>query len=179
MRNFLILGALLTTLLAVVYATAAEQNVKFQDRQRFLIETGTADVDVSAADYEAGFVNLLTISPADSVAMHDVVLVLDLDKTTTGFNDVATGTVTATFAVQRKIDGTNWRTDIANVTTGITAASAAGRSLEFDLGTIGPTQGARLAVTVGDEATSGDMEFPYVVSYRSGASATFTPVAAD
>lgn len=177
MRSYhLILGALAVTFLAVVYATAAEENLRFHDRQRFLVQTGTTDVDVSASDYEAAPVALLAIAPNDDQAMHDVKITFDLDKATTGFNDVATSTVTAILSVQRKVDGTNWRTDIAEVTTAIAASTTASRGLTLNLGTVTPTEGARIAIQIGSEASSGDMEFPYACTYRSGASATFTEV---
>lgn len=175
MRSYLILAALASTLLAVVYATAGEENVRFHDRQRFLVQTGTTDVDVSASDYTS-FVTLLTMEPNDSQVMHDVLVVFDLDKATTGFSDVVSNGITMEFAVARKVDGTNYRTDIAQVSTAINPANTDGSSFTLDLGTVTPTEDARIMVRVGSEQ-DGDFELPYAVTYRSGASATFTDVA--
>lgn len=176
MKRASIFAGILGVLFAVVYATAGEENLKWHDRNRILVQTGTTDVDVSAADYTSP-VALLTIDPTAGHAMHDVLVSFDLDKTTTGFNDVATGTITAIFTVQRKTDGTNWRSEIATVSSAITATLAASSSYTVNLGTVTPTEGARIAVTLGDETTSGDMEFPYSVTYRAPATATFTEVA--
>lgn len=176
MKRASILVGFFAALFALVYATAGEESLKWHDRNRILIQTGTTDVDVSASDYEAAPVTLLTIDPTTGHAMHDVKVTFDLDKSTTGFNDVATSTVTAIFSVQRKVDGTNWRTDIAEVSTAIAASSGASSAFTMSLGTVTPTEGARIAVQIGSEASSGDMEFPYAVTYRSAASATFTEV---
>lgn len=163
-------------------ATAAtETTPRFHDRGILRVVTGEADVDVSAADYTtAGGVNLLTIAPADGHVMHDVRVIFDLDKTTTGAAEVLTDGVTCIFSVARKVDGTNFRSamagDIASLTTAVTSTDMDNRSLELNLGTVTPTEDARIQIQVGNE-TDGDFEFPYLLTYRSSAGATITEVA--
>lgn len=171
--------AVFTALFAVVFALAGEENLRFHDRNRFLVHTGTTDVDISASDYTA-FVALLTIEPASDVAMHDVKIYLDLDKATTGYDTIHSdaGTTTGQLVVSRKVDGTNWRQEVASITTltsGAGADTSASALRMFDLGTVGPTEDVRVEVKLSAEV--GDFEVPYSVTYRSSASATFTEVA--
>jgi hypothetical protein len=150
------------------------------------IYTGTTDVDVSAADYTAvAGVALLTIEPDNGAV--EIVVDLDLLKDTTGLL-VKNTTETVQIMQQTKVDGTNWRTiqgwPAASDFTGLTVPDAAGDldalddspARRFTFGPIGPTQAARLALTLSAE-TGGDAEIPYVVYVRGG-TATVTAVAA-
>lgn len=173
MKRTSIFAGFLAVLFAVVYATAAEETLKSHDRERVLVQTGEADIDASAADYTSSQA-LLTIDPTDGHAMRDVVILLDLDKTTTGLNTVQAAT-TGQFAVSRKVDGSNWRKDIASITTFSHGTNTSGASFRFDVGTVSATEQVRVEVLV--SAEGGDVEVPYAVTYRSPVSATFTAVA--
>lgn len=165
--------ALVAALLVTVTVFAnTDDRVRFNDIGTFHTNTGEADIDVSAADYTSSQA-LLTITPNDNHAMHDVKVFLDLDKTTTGLDDV--DVALAGFGIARKVDGTNWRLDIASVKTSTYDYTPAGGMLSLDLGTILPTEDARIEVVL--DAEVADVEIPYSVYYRSGATATFTPVA--
>lgn len=138
---------------------------------------GTADVDISEADYVGDYVPLLTIAPAVSEALTDVVVDLSLNKATTGFHAVQTAADTATFAIESKIDGTNWRGIWSG--TAIAAAAAplvSATGTRINVGTIPAGGAARISVLLSAERA--DVEIPYRVTYRGGAAPTITPVAA-
>lgn len=157
-------------LLGVVWA--ADTDVRLYDKAQVQVHTGTTDIDASAADYTS-FQALLTIAPPNDAAMQDVLITLDLNKTTTGYLAVTDGSITGQLALQRKIDGTNWRTDVASIQT--LTAVAWEQSKSFEVRTIEPTAALRVVVLQSSEA--GDMEIPYRVTYRSTKAATFTDVA--
>lgn len=140
---------------------------------RLTVETGEADMDISAAAY-TGFIALLTIAPQAGRPLTDVEVEFDLAKATTGFAAGHTAE-TIVFAVQRKIDGTNWRTDLVSQTTAVSGTNAAAAAQRLKIGTITPTEQARVAIKMSAEAA--DAEFPYVLSYR-GEQPTVTAVAA-
>lgn len=165
-------GVCLLLMATIGLVWAADTDVRLYDKAQIQVHTGTTDVDASAADYTS-FQALLTIEPAANTAMHDVLITLDLDKTTTGFVTVSKS-VTSQLALQRKIDGTNWRTDIASIQT-LSTATAWEQSKTFEVKTIEP--GADLRVVVLQSSEGGDMEVPYRVTYRSAKVATFTDVA--
>lgn len=158
-------------------ARATDTETRWYDSSEIRTHTGTADVDVSASNYTAAFIALTTITPPSGHAMHDVKLTLDLDKATTGLNAVYVVN-TAQVAVQRKVDGTNWRTDVATIHSFVHgsggADAGATSAYTFDLGTV-DTTGVRIAIKTPSE--SGDCEIPYRVTYRAPARATFTDVA--
>lgn len=151
------------------------------------VATGTADIDVSAADYTTvGGIAMLTITPGNT-PLSDVVIDLDLLKDTTGLL-VVNSTETVQLMVQTKIDGTNWRTvahwPSASSTTGLAVPDAA-QDLDalddspghrFNIGMVGIDQEVRITITLSAE-TGGDAEVPYTVYYR-GLEATVTAVAA-
>lgn len=136
--------------------------------------TGEADIDVSEAVYTA-YVALLTIAPATGSPLEDCVVVIDLDKDTTGFADAYT-TGTIRFIVQRKIDGTNWRGDFTTQTAALAGDNADGLSYQFNIGPVGVTQQVRIAVLLSAEGT--DVEFPYAVYFKASKTPTVTAVAA-
>lgn len=171
--------ATLATLLLVglfgIFAPAqADEEVRLFDRQLVRVDTGDTYVDVSAADYTS-WQALVTIAPDDNHALQDVKVVIDLDKATTGFADAYT-TETLQVAIARKVDGTNWRTthNLITPSSAIAASAADGLCLELDVGLVGPTEDVRIEVKLSAEST--DVAFPFVVYYRSGASATVTAV---
>jgi hypothetical protein len=138
------------------------------------VATGTADIDVSAGDYTA-FLNLVTVAPATGAPLANVQIVFDLALATTGFAALHT-TETIQFAVARKVDGTNWRTDAEQVTTAITGTNAAGRSVTLDIGGVGVSEQVRIMVVLSAEAA--DTELPFALIYSASAAPTVTPVAA-
>ena len=140
--------------------------------------TGTADVDISEADYTADYVTLLTITPATGENLIDLCIDLDVNKATTGWDTIATAADTLDVVVQSKIDGTNWRT----LMTGTQIAANGDGSLlgnesgqRFNVGPVGEDAEVRVAVLLSTERD--DCEIPYRVTYR-GATPTITPVAA-
>ena len=153
---------------------AATQNTTFRGKKRIKHITGEVDIDIGAADYTS-FQTLLTIAPQAGRTIKNAKLTLDLAKATTGF---AAGHTTETiqFTVARKVDGTNYRRRASEPATALTGTLAALRSLELDLGTIGPTETVRIDVVLSAE-NAVDVEFPYVLSYE-GADPAITEVAA-
>lgn len=139
------------------------------------VVTGEADIDISEADYAAAPVALLTIAPAAGEPVQDVEVLLDLDKTTTGLADKHT-TETVQFFVQRKVDGSGWRTESPDVHAAIAGDNADGLYVRISLGPVGPTEQARIAAQVSLEVD--DVEFPFVVMYRGRTAPTVTAVAA-
>ena len=138
--------------------------------------TGTADIDVTAADYTS-YQTLLTIAPATSEPIVDSWLHLDFNKTTTGLH--ATGSVADTFdaEVMFKTDGTNLRhgQSFTQVTVSNTPAdTACGQRLH--IGPIGATETCVIKCKLSAERT--DTEIPYRFVYRANAAPTITPVAA-
>lgn len=171
-----ILALLLLALVGLcgIFAPAqADQEVRLFDRQIARVYSGTTAIDVSAADYTS-YQNCLTITPDDNHALQDVVVVLDLD-----FGDGANGfaggytSETIQFAVARKIQA-KWRVDDEFETATVAGSNAGDRSVTLNLGIVGPTEDARIYVRLSAEQT--DVTLPFVVYYRSGASANFTTV---
>lgn len=139
------------------------------------IATGEADIDVSEADYTA-FQVLVTIVPATGAPLADAEIVFDLAKASTGFGPGHT-TETIQFAVARKVDGTNWRTDAEQVTTAITGTNAALASVHLPIGSVGVTEQVRVMVILSAE-NAVDVEIPFALAYNAAAAPTVTPVAA-
>ena len=138
------------------------------------VATGTTDIDDSAQTETTAFA-VLTIAPATGAPLSDVRVVLDLAKATTGFAAVES-TVTVQFAVERKVDGTNWRRAAYNEAA-LSGTNAAGRSQEIVVGDVGVTEGARIVALFSADVTA-DMEIPWAASYKARSAATFTSVAA-
>jgi len=178
-RKFLAMGvALLVGVVAVMAVQAAEVDTQKRlfDREQLQVHTGVALVNSATADYSK-WQPLVTIAPDSQHALYSCRVVLDLGLATTGFGAVYTsGTITAT--VQRKVDGTNWRNanNLATATVTGTLAGATGEqlSIDFDLSSIGPTEGARIAIRISSVSNT-NVSIPYVVYYRAGSKATFTP----
>lgn len=153
----------------------ASSDFRLLHEKRFRVETGTADIDISAADYAADWVALLTIEPGGTAPIDDVEIIFDLAKATTGFAAQHTSQ-TIQFALQRKVDGTNWRTIQQSVTTAISGTNAAAMAAQLRAENVGPAEDLRVVVKLSAE-NAVDVELPYCVYYR-GEAATFTPVAA-
>jgi hypothetical protein len=135
--------------------------------------TGTSDIDVSVSS--TNWSPLVTIVPPAGAFNPRVRVVLDLAKAATGFAALNT-TETINFRVARKIDGTNWRGSQTVLAAALTGTLAAGRSVEIDIGQIGPTEQARVEFQL-SAVTGGDAEVP-LVAYYDGPTPTFTLVAA-
>ena len=170
-----LVACLLTVLCWVVPAEAVETSPRFFDASIMRVQSSSTFVDVTAADY-TGYQTLLTITPDDNHALNDCKIVIDLDQGD-GNDGFAGGYTSETirFAVARRFQAANWRTDNEEQTSTITGTLADDRSVTLDLGAVGPDERARIMVLVSTE--QGDIELPYVVYYRSGASAVFTDVA--
>lgn len=140
-----------------------------------VVVTGTTDVDDSAQTETTAF-PLLTIAPAAGSPLVACEVWFDLAKATTGFGAVES-TVTVTFAVARKVDGSNWRRQVINEAA-LSGTLAASRMQKIDLGMVSVTEQARIEATFSSDVT-GDMEIPYAVVYRTAVTApTITDIAA-
>lgn len=156
-------------------ALAGDNEVSSFDKSVIRTHSSAAWIDTSAADY-TGFQTLVTITPPSGVAMSDVRIVVDLDKATDGLAESSGwDTETLQLSISRKVDGTNYRVchNLITPSTAIAADDADNRSIEIDVGTIGPGELLKLVVKVSAEA-AGDVELPYLVYYRSPERAAFT-----
>lgn len=153
-------------------ATATDTDKRLLDRSRLEISTGTAAITTTAAVWTS-WTALLTIAPQADHAMYDCVVVFDLAKTTTGFATTHTSE-TITFSVARAVDGTNYRTANNLATATLSGTNAAGLSIELNLGPINPTEAAKIMIKLSAEVAD-NTSIPYVVYYRAGARAVFTP----
>lgn len=136
--------------------------------------TGTTDIDDSAQTESTAF-PILTIAPQQNCPLADVEVWLDLHKATTGFGAVETS-VTVQFAVARMVDGTNWRRE-AYAEAALSGTNAANRMAKLSLGSVTPTQQARIYAVFSGDVTS-DMEIPYALIYKGMAAPTITEIAA-
>ncbi len=138
--------------------------------------TGDADIDVSAAAYEAGYVNILTVT-APANGLLDCTIDIDFDKTTTGWNDVATHGDTLDCVLVKQIDGTNYRSTQLASTQIISAATltATDSGITFKVGVMQANASVQVHVTMDTER--GDSEQPYRVT-SVGDAPTITAVAA-
>ncbi len=138
---------------------------------------GEADIDDDAAVYTDRGIALLTITPVAGSPISDLEVHLDLKKATTGFVAIYTTSKTISFAVSRKIDGTNWRRDIDSQTTARAEDLAGLEGQTISIGHVGADEEVRIEVIVSAEEGT-DVEIPYAAYYKASAAATFTPVAA-
>lgn len=136
---------------------------------------GTADIDISASVYTA-YVELLRVEPKLE-GVFDLVIDLDFNKTTSGWDTISTASDTLDVAVFGKIDGTNYRHLLS--ATQLTAAGDGSHEtagVRFEIGALG--DGSDLSVRVKLSAERADAEIPYRISYRGRRTPTVTPVAA-
>lgn len=136
--------------------------------------SGETDIDDSVQTETTAF-NILEIAPQTDSPLLECEVWLDLAKATTGIAAVETS-ITVTFAVARKVDGTNWRREAINEAA-LSGTLAAARMQKIKLGHVSVTHGARIYATFSSDVTS-DMEIPYVVAYRGAEAPTVTAVAA-
>lgn len=141
--------------------------------------TGTAGIDISAADY-TGFIPFLMINPAAGEGLVDCVIDIDLDKATDGVNEVATASDTAVLALQTRVDGTNWVTTEITSTftlTGTAGSIADGKNgHKFKVGLVDPTGLVRVSLKLSAERA--DCYIPYRITYIGATpTATATSVA--
>lgn len=167
-----VLLAFLVALAAAALSWAgARERPKLYDAQVARIHSGTALVDVSALDW-TGYQPLVTIAPTSGHALNDGIITLDLDFQDNG-NGFAGGYTSETirFAVGRKIMG-NWRIDTERQSATVAGTAAGDRSVTLELGIVGPTEQARVYVLVSTE--QGDINIPYVLSYRAPSDVALT-----
>lgn len=165
-------------------AAAAANDVSLAEVVRYIqatqlavgTATGDTDIDISESDY-TGYVTLLTVT-APATGLLDLRIDIDVNKTTTGLDAVATANDKFDCSVVGQVDGTNYRT-LANETQ-ITANGD--ESLEdnesgwsFHLGPLAAAES--IIVKIKLSAERADTELPYRVTYV-GAAPTITPVAA-
>lgn len=157
-------------LLGIAHATDTDK--RLFDRSKLELSMGVATITTTAADFTA-WQPLITIAPDPQHAIQDLRVAIDLDKATTGFADAYTSE-TISFAIARKVDGTNWRTATNTATTAVAADDSDGFSRELFVGTVGPDDDVRIMVKLSAEANA-NFVLPYLVHYRSGVRATITP----
>jgi hypothetical protein len=138
--------------------------------------SGTADIDISTANYATGFVEILKIEPR--AAIRDMVIYLDFDKETTGVNDVATNNDTLDAQVFTKVDGTVYVATEAMTQKTLTGTFglAVGGGWAIKLGALDTTQDISIRVKISAERA--DAEIPYRIVYCSELPPTVTAVAA-
>ncbi len=149
--------------------------------QPIRVLTGEADIDITAKVY-TGWVELMTIANVSNrYVIEDAVLLLDLDKATTGFVTIHDSAETVQFAIARKVDGTNYRRGIGEnlspvgETTAVNATNAASGMIEIRIGHIAPNEDVQIQIIL--SAENADAEIPYSLTYR-GPKPTITAVAA-
>jgi hypothetical protein len=140
---------------------------------------GVTDIDISTFNYTAGYVTLLTVTPAAGQNLIDCVIDLDWNLATDGWDTTSTVSDTLDILVQTKTDGTNYRfvttgTQVTSTGAGTLAVTADGQ--RFSVGMV--SNAATLIVKVKMSAEVADADIPYRVTYR-GATPTITAVAAD
>lgn len=142
---------------------------------------GTADVDVSEADYASDYVEILKVTPATGAPLRRLVVDFDLNKATTGWDTVSNASDTIDMAVLSKVDETNWRT-IQGVQPTQRVANGDGSLLGNESGwriDVGPIEAdAEVSFRIKINAERGDFEVPYKLYYESLDVPTVTAVAA-
>ena len=137
---------------------------------------GEADVDISEAVYTAP-VEILLIEPRTGSSLADLVIDLDLNKTTTGWDTISTGADTLDVTVFSKIDGTNFRHILsASQLTAVGNGTHETAGVRFNVGPVGA--GGAVSVRVLVSAERDDIEIPYRLTYRGDRAPAVTAVAA-
>lgn len=136
--------------------------------------SGTTDIDDSVQTETTPY-SILTIAAPSGVDLHDVDVMIDLAKATTGFAAVESS-ATIQICAARKVDGTNYRRE-AYVEAALSGTNAANRMQKIPVGRIIAGETVAIYIVLSADATS-DMELPYQVYYRGMAAPTVTPVAA-
>lgn len=133
-----------------------------------VVATGTITI-TDASQTETTPFSILTITPAAGAPLADVEVWLDLAKASTGFNAVETS-ITAQFAVARKVDGTNYRRE-AYSEAALSGTNAASRMMKISLGAVTVTELAKIYAVFSSDIT-GDISIPYAVVYKGIAAPT-------
>lgn len=131
------------------------------------------DIDISEADY-TGFIDLLTIK-AEKSDIEDMIVDFNLDKQTTGVNDVATDNDVCTLALYSNV-GTG--VDVRKMTLTGTAGSYKSDigGWRFRVGYLAKGEEVKFKVKL--SAERGDCEIPYQIKYRGLEAPKVTEVAA-
>lgn len=166
------LVALACVALAVPAFATTDATKRLFDRAEIHVATGTAVIDTSTANWTT-YQPIVTIAPQADHALYNARIVVDLAKASTGFAAGYTSE-TIVFCVQRKVDGTNWRTSTNLATTAVSGTNSASCSIELALGEVTPTEQIRIVVKLSAEGAS-NTDLPFVLTYRAGAAATITP----
>lgn len=159
-----IVAALALVVVAAFAAAAATREDRFFNRSYVGVFTGDASCDLADQDWTS-YAAVCTITPASGTALHDVQVVVDLAKATTGFAAGHTSQ-TITFIVARKVDGTNWRFDEQSDTAAISGTNAANSCVGITVGTIGVTETVAIRAKISTESGSADFDLPVLVYYQ-------------
>jgi len=160
--------------MALTTAERESQTLAGADDLRWKSVSGTTDIDDSAQTETSAFA-ILTIAPQTGSPLEDCIVDIDLAKATTGFGAVETS-ITVTFAVAHKVDGTNWRRRVINEAA-LSGTLAAARMQRIPVGFVPVDAQARIEATFSSDVTS-DMELPYQLHYKGRQAPTVTEVAA-
>ena len=141
--------------------------------------TGDADIDISESDY-TGYIELLKVEPNGSSVLADLSIFLDWNKTTTGFDTIATAGDTLDCVCQVKVDGTNWRFHSAGTQVTANGDGSLDETEDGQVFRVGPLgAGSDVRILVKLSAERDDCEIPYRVVYVGASTApTVTAVAA-
>ena len=140
--------------------------------------TGDADIDVTAFNYTADYVNLLTIT-APSTGLLSCRVDIDFNKGTTGWDNIATAADVLDCLAVIQVDGTNYRaTQLASaqiVANGNGTLDVTESGMSFIFGPMAPNASVQIHVKMDTERA--DCELPYRVTYV-GAAPTVTAIIA-
>ena len=116
-----------------------------------------------ASQTETSAFRILTITPDAVAPLVDVEVWLDLAKATTGFAAVESS-ITAQFAVARKLDGTNWRREAYNEAA-LSGTNAANRMQKLTVGAVTAEELAAVFAVFSSDVTA-DIVIPGLVIYK-------------
>lgn len=172
-KKWLALLAVLVTAGALYAAnTDTQSNQKLYDKQQLQVHNGTTTINTASQTY-TNWVPLIVITPNTNAGMMMCRVVLDLDLATTGWHSTGSS-ATITFAVTRKVDGTNWRQANNTATTALSGTNAGTQSIDLSCGEVGPTEQVAIYVKVSSATGLAITNIPYVVYYRAPVPAVLT-----
>lgn len=139
--------------------------------------TGITDIDISVGAY-TDYTEILSIVPQSD--LKNLVIDLDLDKETTGVNDVANAADTCQLLLQISVDGTLYTGMEASASytlTGTFGSIVGGISgKRFNVGQLSSTSKVKVFIKLSAERA--DAEIPYKITYVGRLAPTVTAVAA-
>lgn len=136
--------------------------------------SGETDIDISEAVYTA-YVQILLITPYTGGGLRNLSVDLDLNKATTGWDNVSTGSDTLDIAVFEKIDGTNYRHIMsASQLTAVGNGTHATAGVRLQIGDVVNPVSIRVKLS----AERDDVEIPYRIVYEGKRTPAITAVAA-